>query len=71
MLVTVDILWAYLEYDTHHRAGTATHRQTPSGYADFTLTFNLMQMEAGRMAQMVQGGPDKPHITGLPPPLLI
>ncbi|KAG1732612.1 hypothetical protein EDD22DRAFT_852717 [Suillus occidentalis] len=70
MLVTVDILQAYLEYDTHLRAGTASHHQTPSGYADFALTFNLMQTEAGRPAQMVQGGPDEPRITGPAPNLV-
>ncbi|KAG1759273.1 hypothetical protein EDD22DRAFT_849349 [Suillus occidentalis] len=70
MLVTVDILRAYFEYNTHLRASTASHCQTPSGYADFALTFKLMQTEAGRPAQMVQGGPDEPRITSPTPNLI-
>ncbi|KAG1833664.1 hypothetical protein DFJ58DRAFT_735992 [Suillus subalutaceus] len=70
MLVTTDILRAYLEYNTHLRAGTAALRYTPSGYGNFALAFNLMQTEAGRTSQMAQGGPDEPRISGPAPSLI-
>ncbi|KAG2034498.1 hypothetical protein BDR03DRAFT_1013412 [Suillus americanus] len=70
MLITPNILHAYLEYDTHLRAGTAALCHTPCRYGDFALTFNLMQTDAGCTTQMVQGGPDEPRISGLAPSLV-
>ncbi|KAG2126021.1 hypothetical protein DEU56DRAFT_916174 [Suillus clintonianus] len=69
ILVTIDMLRAYVEYDAHLRAGTASQRPYPNGYTDFTLSFNILQSGQGRITQMVQGDAEHPQILGPAPSL--
>lgn len=41
LVVLVDTVRLYLEYDGHLRAGTASLNATPFGYNDFALAFNM------------------------------
>ena len=43
LMVTLDMIHAFLEHDAHLRAGTVADRATPVGYGDFALSFNMIR----------------------------
>ncbi|KAG1721724.1 uncharacterized protein EDB91DRAFT_1088369 [Suillus paluster] len=67
LLVVVDIIRVYLEYDAHLRSGTAADRATPAGYREFALAFNTMQSLSSATPQFSEEKTHGPKITGPSP----
>ncbi|KAG1734101.1 uncharacterized protein EDB91DRAFT_1251148 [Suillus paluster] len=67
LMVVIDLLCVYLEYDAHLRAGTAADRATPAGYGEFALAFNTMQSLASGTSRFTEERTHGLEITGPSP----
>ncbi|KAG1738659.1 uncharacterized protein EDB91DRAFT_1249197 [Suillus paluster] len=69
LLVVVNIICMYLEYDAHLRLGTTADCATPVGYGEFALAFNTMQSLSSATLRFSEGKTYRPKITGPSPSL--
>ncbi|KAG1901954.1 uncharacterized protein F5891DRAFT_979073 [Suillus fuscotomentosus] len=64
LVVLVDTVRLYLEYDGHLRAGTASLNATPFGYNDFALAFNMQPAAEADPSRFAIEGAEGPTIKG-------
>jgi hypothetical protein len=70
LMVMLDMLHSYLEYDCHLRAGTAADLPSPVGYGDFSLSFNMLQTTNGLTSRFAEESSDGPRISGPSPSII-
>ncbi|KAG1831508.1 hypothetical protein EV424DRAFT_1342880 [Suillus variegatus] len=67
LMVVLDMLRAYLEYDVQLRLSTASDGASPAGYGEFSLSFNMLQTTNGLTSRLAEESADGPRITGPSP----
>ncbi|KAG1785779.1 uncharacterized protein HD556DRAFT_1313957 [Suillus plorans] len=70
LIVLVETVRLYLEYDGHLRAGTASQNPTPFGYNDFALAFNMQLAAEADPSRFTIEGTEGPTISGPSPSIV-